>query len=105
MIKFIENIGDYFSSNFFDEDFVTKVAEKSGLTPDSLKEISKRFSLVKDKYFRYKQNIMEGGLRIKDKIYETHLFNSLLLDVLDFDSRNTNYDSPYHLSEDQVLPV
>ena len=30
MIRFIENIGDYFSQHFFNEDFPKKVFDKSG---------------------------------------------------------------------------
>ena len=38
MIKFIDNIGDFFSSNYFDEDFVKKVHDKSGYSFDDQKE-------------------------------------------------------------------
>lgn len=52
MIKFIENIGDFFSSNYFDEDFVKKVHDKSGYSSDDYKELQKRISPLKDKYFK-----------------------------------------------------
>ena len=67
MIKFIENIGDFFSSNYFDEDFVKKVHDKSGYSSDDYKELQKRISPLKDKYFRYKQSVIEGRLRTKIK--------------------------------------
>ena len=54
MIKFIENIGDFFSSNYFDEDFVKKVHDKSGYSSDDYKGLQKRISPLKDKYFKYK---------------------------------------------------
>ena len=41
MIKFIENIGDFFSSNYFDEDFVKKVHDKSGYSSDDYKGLQK----------------------------------------------------------------
>ena len=82
MIKFIDNTGEFFSSNYFDEDFVKKVHDKSGYAFDDQKELQKRITPLKDKYYRYKQSIIEGRLRIKDKIFETHQFHTLLLNAL-----------------------
>ena len=105
MIKFIDNIGDFFSSNYFDEDFVKKVHSKSGYSFDDQKELQKRITPLKDKYYRYKQNIIEGRLRIKDKIYETHQFHSLLLNALGYDGDHHQYNEPFHFKEKEVLPV
>ena len=105
MIKFIENIGDFFSSNYFDEDFVKKVHDKSGYSSDDYKDLQKRISPLKDKYFRYKQSIIEGRLRTKDKIFETHQFHSQLLNSLGYEGDRNNYDSPFHLSENEVIPI
>ena len=105
MIKFIDNIGDFFSSNYFDEDFVKKVHDKSGYGFDDQKELQKRISPLKDKYYRYKQNIIEGRLRIKDKIYETHQFHSHLLNALGYDGDHHQYNEPFHFKEKEVLPV
>ena len=105
MIKFIDNIGDFFSSNYFDEDFVKKVHSKSGYSFDDQKELQKRITPLKDKYYRYKQNIIEGRLRIKDKIYETHQFHSHLLNALGYDGDHHQYDEPFHFKEKEVLPV
>lgn len=44
MIKFVENIGDYFSTNYFDEDFIKKVTDKSGYASEDLKELNKRIN-------------------------------------------------------------
>ena len=41
MINFIHNIGDYFASNYFDENFTNKVIEKSGFSAEAIKEIDK----------------------------------------------------------------
>ena len=105
MIKFIENIGDFFSSNYFDEDFVKKVHDKSGYSSDDYKEIQKRISPLKDKYFRYKQSLIEGRLRTKDKIFETHQFHTQLLNSLGYEGERNNYDTPFHLSENEVIPI
>jgi len=105
MIKFIENIGDFFSSNYFDEDFVKKVHDKSGYSSDDYKDLQKRISPLKDKYFRYKQSLIEGRLRTKDKIFETHQFHTQLLNSLGYEGDRNNYDSPFHLSENEVIPI
>lgn len=105
MIKFIENIGDFFSSNYFDEDFVKKVHDKSGYSSDDYKELQKRISPLKDKYFRYKQSVIEGRLRTKDKIFETHQFHTQLLNSLGYEGERNNYNTPFHLSENEVIPI
>lgn len=105
MIKFIENIGDFFSLNYFDEDFVKKVHDKSGYSSDDYKDLQKRISPLKDKYFRYKQSIIEGRLRTKDKIFETHQFHTQLLNALGYEGDRNNYNSPFHLSENEVIPI
>ena len=84
MIKFIHNIGDYFSSNYFDEDFIKKVLSKTGYTAEDNKQFQKNISALKDKYFRYKQTIIEGRLRIKDKVTETHHFHTTVLNASTF---------------------
>lgn len=105
MIKFIDNTGEFFSSNYFDEDFVKKVHDKSGYAFDDQKELQKRITPLKDKYYRYKQSIIEGRLRIKDKIFETHQFHTLLLNALGYDGEHHQYNEPFHFSEFDVLPV
>lgn len=105
MFKFIHNIGDYFSSNYFDEDFTGKVLAKTGYAADDVKEFNKRVSPLKDKYFRFKQLFIEGKLRTKDKIFETHQFHTTLLNALGYDGNHPQYSSLFHLNEKEVIPV
>jgi hypothetical protein len=105
MIRFIKNIGEYFASNYFDEEFASKVLAKTGYASNDLKEFDKRISDLKEKYYRYKQLYIEGKLRIKDRIFETHQFHSLLLKALGYDAEHTNYGQLFHLSETDVIPV
>jgi hypothetical protein len=105
MIKFIRNIGDYFSSNYFDEDFATKVLAKCGYGADEIKDFNKRITPVKDRFFKFKQLYIEGRLRTKDKINETHLFHTTLLNALGYDGSRTNYDNLFPLSENEAIPV
>lgn len=105
MLKFIFNIGDYFSSNYFDEDFPSKVLAKTGYSADQAREFNKRISPLKDRYFRYKQLLIEGKLRTRDKIFETHVFHTALLNALGYDGDHPQYNHLFPMSETEVLPV
>jgi hypothetical protein len=105
MIKFIQNIGDYFSSNYFDEDFGAKVLAKCGYGAEDIKEFNKKITPVKDRYFRFKQLYIEGKLRTKDKIKETHQFHTFLLNALGYDGNTNQYNNLFHLSEYESIPV
>ena len=105
MLKFIQNTGDYFSGNYFDEDFGKKVADKSGHNAEAIKTFQKKISGLKDTYFRFKQHYLEGRLRTKDKVTETHRFHTRLLHALGYDASQTEYDELFHLDEKAVLPV
>ena len=105
MIKFIGNIGEYFSSNYFDEDFSSKVLAKCGYATEDIKEFNRKITPIKDRFFKFKQLYIEGRLRTKDKIKETHLFHTSLLNALGYDGNSTNYNQLFHLSENEAIPV
>ncbi len=105
MIKFIRNVGEYFSSNYFDEDFTTNVLKKCGYGADEIKDFNKRITPVKDRFFKFKQLYIEGRLRTRDKIKETHFFHTALLNALGYDGNINNYDNLFPLTEHEVIPV
>jgi hypothetical protein len=105
MIQFISNIGDFFSSNYFDEDFVNKVRARCGYSADDFKKLNGNITPLKEKFYRYKQLIIEGRLRTKDIVYETHNFHRLILNALGYEGDRPQYDQLYHLSESEVIPV
>jgi hypothetical protein len=105
MIKFIQNIGEYFSSNYFDEDFTAKVLSKTGYAAEDIKDFNKRVSPLKDKFFRFKQLFIEDKLRTKDKIYESHHFHKVLLNALGYEGNHPQYSNLFHISENEVIPV
>ena len=104
MIKFVENIGDYFSTNYFDEDFIKKVTDKSGYASEDLKELNKRISPLKDAYYKYKNEYLTLK-RAKDRIKRTYQFHSLLLDALGYDGNTDNYNELFLLEEKEGIPV
>ncbi len=105
MIKFIKNTGEYFSSNYFDEDFTSKVLSKTGYASEDVKEFNKKISPLKDRFYRFKQLIIEGKLRTKDKIFETHQFHTQLLNLLGYDGEHHQYNKLFHTTETEVLPI
>ena len=105
MIHFIQNIGEYFASNYFDEDFSKKVIEKSGYSNEAIKEFNQKVNRLKPDYFKLKQTFVENHLRTKDKNNLSHRFHTRVLNVLGYDAEQTNYDDLFPLSERAVLPV
>jgi hypothetical protein len=105
MSKFLKNTGDYFSGNYFDEDFPKKVFDKSGYGSDDIKAFNRKVSPIADRFYRFKQTIIEGRLRIKDKIAETHQFHTFLLNSLGYEGEKTQYKNLFHLNETEVIPV
>ncbi len=105
MYRFIENIGEYFASNFFDESFKQKVIAKASIGEEEKKDIEKALHGLKEKYYRFKQTLLEGGLRTKDKIQEAHSFHSLLLRALGYVEAAPAYERLYHLKDKEVVPV
>jgi len=105
MIRFVQNVGEFFAANYFDEDFSQKVQDKSGFNRDTLKEMDRRFNRIKEDYYSLKQDFLEGRLRTRDEINETHHFHTRLLNALGYDGEHDEYDQLYPLSEEEVIPV
>lgn len=104
MIKFIENIGDYFSTNYFDEDFAKKVFNKSGYASEDLKEFNKKISQLKDLYYKYKNEYIVLK-RAKDKIKLTNQFHTKILNALGYNGNVNDYSELYLLNENEGIPV
>lgn len=106
MIKFIQNTGDFFAANYFDEDFTKKVLEKTGYASEDIKEFIKRITALKDRYFKFKQDYLEENWRTKDKITETHRFHTDVLNALGYPGSQPEYQKElFHIDEKTVLPI
>jgi len=105
MIKFIQNTGDFFAANYFDEDFTKKVLEKTGYAAEDIKVFQKRISELKDRYFKFKQAYLEENWRTKDKISETHRFHTSVLNALGYPGDQPEYASLFPVDEKTVLPI
>lgn len=103
MLRFLENSGDYFSQNFFGEDFPKKVFTKSGYTPEHIKEYNSKIGSLREKYFQFKNDYL-GLKRTKDQVLRGYEFHTLLLESLGYDEKD-DYSQPVHLNEKEVVPV
>ena len=104
MFKFIENIGDYFSGNYFTSDFKKNVIEKSGYSDEDLKSFESAVRGLKEKYFAFKKDYIDLT-RCKDQIQRTNKFHNEVLKLLGYDAVNNDYNDLFHLDETQVIPV
>lgn len=115
MIRFIENIGDYYSQHFFTDDFPKKVFDKAGYvtqkkdgdgnkTANHLTEINSRISPLREKYYRFKNDLINLQ-REKDKVKRTHDFHREVLDALGYINGTPEYHQPVFLNDTEVIPV
>jgi hypothetical protein len=105
MFRFLQNIGDYFNTGYFTEDFPKKVFEKTGYAAEDISNFNKRITPLKENYFKYKQQLIEGRLRVKDIVAETHRFHTKVLKALGYDDGGRAYEPLFYLGEHEVLPV
>ena len=82
--RFIQNVGDYFPSGYFSEDFIDKVQKASGLTADGMAALCQPYAQLRREYEAYKNYSVNTNPRVKDAIRHTHDFNSRLLRILGY---------------------
>lgn len=104
MLKFIHNHGDFFTSNYFDDNLISKVKAKSGYAEEDLKELQKKVGRLKEDYFNFKKEYI-GLRRPKDKINATHTFHTKLLKALGYEAEPKDYNELFLLNDDQGIPV
>ena len=104
--RFIQNVGDYFPSGYFDEDFLDKIKSCAGSSSDDIKSYANPFTKLRAEYDKYKNNIVNQNCRRKDAIKYTHDFNTELLKVLGYETDNP-YDRPFIVNDkdQEYIPV
>lgn len=106
--RFIQNVGDYFPSGYFTEDFVDKVQKCAGRTADDMKELNKPFTALRSQYEEYKNFIINAHPRVKDAIRRTHEWHTALLKVLGYDADRA-YQEPFVVSDNgetiEMIPM
>lgn len=84
--RFIQNVGDYFPSGYFGEDFLEKVQKCAGLSNEDIKNLCSPFVRLQHDYDEYKNFIINHNPRVEDAIKKTHDFNTLLLKILGYET-------------------
>ena len=106
--RFIQNVGDYFPSGYFGEDFLDKVQKCAGISNDEVKELCSPFVRLQHDYDEYKNFIINHNPRTEDAIKKTHDFNTLLLKILGYETDHA-YQEPCVTNEDsdpiEMIPV
>lgn len=101
--RFIQNVGDYFPSGYFSDDFFEKVQKCAGISNDEVKDICGPYVRLKQEYNDYKNFIINDRPRVEDAIKKTHDFHTRLLSILGYDT-----DHPYqehYIVNDESTPV
>lgn len=84
--RFIQNVGDYFPSGYFGDDFMEKVQKCAGLSNEDIKNLCAPFVRLQHEYDEYKNFIINDNPRTEDAIKKTHDFNTQLLKILGYDT-------------------
>lgn len=101
--RFIQNVGDYFPSGYFSDDFFDKVQKCAGISNDEIKEICSPYVRLKQEYNDYKNFIINDRPRVEDVIKKTHDFHTRLLSVLGYETDHA-YQEPC-IVNDEATPV
>lgn len=84
--RFIQNVGDYFPSGYFSDDFLDKVQKCAGVSNDEMKSLCSPFVHLRQEYNDYKNFIINDSPRVEDAIKKTHDFHTSLLKILGYDT-------------------
>ena len=106
--RFIQNVGEYFPSGYFGDDFLEKVQKCAGLSSEEVKTLCSPFVRLQHDYDEYKNFIINHNPRIEDAVKKTHDFNTLLLKILGYETDHA-YQEHCIVNEDsdpiEMIPV
>lgn len=103
--RFIQNVGDYFPSGYFSEDFIDKVQKAAGVSSDEMADLCTPYVALRREYEAYKNYIVNTNPRVKDAIKHTHDFNNRLLKILGYDAEETYTFLSVSDDASSVVPV
>lgn len=101
--RFIQNVGDYFPSGYFSDDFFEKVQKCAGISNDEIKDICSPYVRLKQEYNDYKNFIINDRPRVEDAIKKTHDFHTRLLSILGYESNHAYQE--HYIVNDESVPV
>ena len=59
--RFIQNVGDYFPSGYFTDDFINKVQSCAGYSADDMKALCSPYVQIRGEYEEYKNFIINAN--------------------------------------------
>lgn len=101
--RFIQNVGDYFPSGYFSDDFFEKVQKCAGISNDEVKDICSPYVRLKQEYNDYKNFIINDRPRVEDAIKKTHDFHTRLLSILGYQTDHAYQE--HCVINDESTPV
>lgn len=101
--RFIQNVGDYFPSGYFSDDFLDKVQKCAGVSNDEVKDICTPYVRLKQEYNDYKNFIINDRPRTEDAIKKTHDFHTRLLRILGYDTDHAYQE--HCIVNDETTPM
>lgn len=101
--RFIQNVGDYFPSGYFSDDFFEKVQKCAGIPNDEVKDICSPYVRLKQEYNDYKNFIINDRPRVEDAIKKTHDFHTRLLSILGYQTDHAYQE--HCVVNDESTPV
>ena len=101
--RFIQNVGDYFPSGYFSDDFFEKVQKCAGISNDEVKDICSPYVRLKQEYNDYKNFIINDRPRVEDAIKKTHDFHTRLLSILGYQTDHAYQE--HCVVNDETTPV
>lgn len=108
--RFIQNVGDYFPSGYFSDDFNNKVQNCAGRSSDEMKELCTPYVQIRGEYEEFKNFIINSHARKEDEIKHTHDWHTTLLRKLGYNTDHA-YEEPYVVKEgtndspSEIIPV
>lgn len=108
--RFIQNVGDYFPSGYFSDDFINKVQNCAGRSSDEMKELCTPYVQIRSEYEEFKNFIINSHARKEDEIKHTHDWHTTLLRKLGYNTDHA-YEEPYVVKEgtndspSEIIPV
>ncbi len=108
--RFIQNVGDYFPSGYFTDDFINKVQTCAGYSADDMKALCSPYVQIRGEYEEYKNFIINARARKEDQIKHTHDWHSTLLKKLGYETEHA-YQEAYVVkdggsdSPTEIIPV
>lgn len=106
MLPYLQNIGDYFAANYFDNDFSKEIRAKAGYDKETEELHRKRVQSLRKVYFNYREDYQRPAARRRqDLIKKTHVWHNQLLSALGYQVEDSKGYTFVDTKDDGVVPV